>query len=67
MTPPRTSVAIVDPDARIFERWTPAGERPTILADTITWQPAGASQAFTLDIRQFFEEVDRKAGAKRRI
>lgn len=46
---------IVDPDARVFERWTPAQERPDIVRDRLTWHPSGASLAFELDVREFFE------------
>ena len=46
---------IVDLDARVFERWTPASERPDIRRDTLDWTPAGAQSAFRLDVAMFFE------------
>ncbi len=40
---------IVDPDARLIERWTPADERPEILTDRLDWAFEG-SHLLTLDI-----------------
>ena len=37
-------------DARLVERWTPHGERPEIVSGRITWQPAGAAAAITMDL-----------------
>ncbi|HUQ80043.1 MAG TPA: Uma2 family endonuclease, partial [Gemmatimonadaceae bacterium] len=48
---------IVDLDARLFERWTPADERPELLAETLPWHPAGATTAFILDLPRYFESV----------
>jgi Uma2 family endonuclease len=48
---------IVDPDARLFERWRTGDERPEINAEQFTWQPDGNAPAFTLDIEQFFAGV----------
>jgi Uma2 family endonuclease len=31
---------IVDPDARIVERWSPDDERPAIVADLLIWHPS---------------------------
>ena len=30
---------IVDPDARLIERWTPSDTRPEILTDRVVWEP----------------------------
>lgn len=48
---------IVDLDSRIIERWRPGDERPEMLDAVLTWQPAGAGEALTLDLPDFFREV----------
>ncbi len=48
---------IVDPDARLFERWRPGDLRPEILAQRINWSPSGAAAAFDLDLGAFFARV----------
>ena len=48
---------IVDLDARIVERWKPGDERPEVLDDVLTWQPAGATDALRLDLPTYFREV----------
>jgi Uma2 family endonuclease len=48
---------IVDLDARLFERWKPGDERPELLAETLTWLPAGAATPFTLDLPPFFAAI----------
>jgi Uma2 family endonuclease len=48
---------IVDLDARLFERWTPADTRPELITEALSWHPAGAVTAFTLDLPTFFESV----------
>lgn len=48
---------IIDPDARLFERWRRGEERPEILTEHIGWVPAGATQPFALDLRAFFARV----------
>ena len=48
---------IVDPDARIVERWRPDDDRPDVLATRIDWLPVGASAPFTLDLVAYFAEV----------
>ncbi len=45
---------IVDPDARLIERWRPADERPEVLSDRLTWKPASAAEPFLLDVQEFF-------------
>ncbi len=32
---------VVDPDARLVERWTPADSRPEIITDRLTWTAGG--------------------------
>jgi Uma2 family endonuclease len=52
---------VVDLDARLIERWTPTDARPEIIDDTLSWHPAGAAAAFTLDLAVFFADVHRDA------
>lgn len=48
---------IVDPDARLFERWRPGDDRPEICVGTFAWQPPDELPAFTLDVEHFFADV----------
>ena len=48
---------IVDGDAEAFEVWHPDDARPAIQDEHLTWQPAGAPEPFSLDVREFFVEV----------
>ena len=48
---------IVDLDARVIERSTPADARPEILAEHIQWQPQGASGPLTIDLALYFANV----------
>ena len=48
---------IVDPDARVIERWRPHDKRPEILAHTIEWQPDPATPALAIDLPAFFAEA----------
>lgn len=48
---------IIDLDARLFEHWTPADDRPALVTDTLAWQPNGATTPFALDIRAYFASV----------
>ena len=48
---------IVDPDARVIERWRPADSRPEILVDRMTWQPDGTTEPMTIELAAFWEEV----------
>jgi Uma2 family endonuclease len=48
---------IVDLDSRVVERWRPADERPEVLAETLAWMPAGATEPLVLDLRSLFTEV----------
>ena len=52
-----TEYWIVDPDARLFERWRGADERPEISATLFSWQPADDVPAFVLDLDVFFNDV----------
>lgn len=48
---------IVDPSARLVERWTPNDSRPEILVDVLEWNPASATEPFRLDLAAFFRSV----------
>ena len=48
---------IVDPDARLFERWRPGDDRPEICIGAFTWAAPDDVPAFTLDVEQFFADV----------
>ena len=48
---------IVDPDARVIERWRPGDKRPEILVDRIDWQPEGAIEPMTVELSKFWDEV----------
>ena len=48
---------IVDLDARLFERWTPADTRPEMLTDALQWRPSGAETTLTIVIPEFFVAV----------
>lgn len=45
---------IVDPDARVVERWTLTEDRPQILDQVLTWQPLARSPALRLDLPELF-------------
>lgn len=45
---------IVDPDAGLVERWTPADERPEIITDRLRWQPAGAAGELVIALAPIF-------------
>jgi len=48
---------VADLDARVFERSTPDEPRPEVLADSITWHPAGAVHPLIVDLPEFFRDV----------
>jgi Uma2 family endonuclease len=48
---------IVDDMSQTIERWTPDDERPELIAETLVWHPAGATDPFVLDLVQFFKDV----------
>jgi Uma2 family endonuclease len=48
---------IVDLDARLFERWRPHDERAEIITQVLEWHPAGATEAFRLDLARYFADV----------
>ncbi len=48
---------IVDPHARLVERWRPDDTRPEILARQLTWQPRADVTPLTIDLPEFFAEA----------
>jgi len=48
---------IVDLDARVIERSTPADERPELIVDTLLWRPEGAAAPLVIDVPALFAEV----------
>jgi Uma2 family endonuclease len=48
---------IIDPAARVIERWHPTDDRPEIVSDRVVWTPAGATESFVLDLAVYFSEV----------
>jgi Uma2 family endonuclease len=47
---------IVDPEARLVERWRPQDTRPEVLLDNITWQPEAAVAPLTIELATLFGE-----------
>jgi Uma2 family endonuclease len=48
---------IVDPGARLVERWMPDDERPAMIDDRITWQPDGAGEPLSIDLVTLFAKA----------
>ncbi len=48
---------LVDLDSQLIERWMPGDDRPQICAAWVTWQPAGAGEAFKLDVAALMRAV----------
>jgi Uma2 family endonuclease len=48
---------IVDNDARIIERWTPASDRPEIVTTSLAWAPEAAAAPFELDVVALIAEL----------
>ena len=51
---------VVDPDARVVERWRPDDDRPEIVTGTLTWQPEPSVPPFALALEEFFDDVLRE-------
>ena len=49
---------IVDIDAQLVERWTPADERPEIITGQLRWRPARASSELVIDLAAIFAALD---------
>lgn len=48
---------VVDANSHLVERWLPPDERPEVLSETLTWQPAGASEALAIDLAELFRDA----------
>lgn len=48
---------IVDPDARLIERWRPNEERPDVITDRLRWTPDANVAACELDVAEYFADV----------
>ena len=48
---------IIDLDARLIERWTPADERPEILRERLVWRDPVTDAELVLDVERFFADV----------
>jgi Uma2 family endonuclease len=48
---------VIDLDARVFERSRPGENRPEVLAETLTWHPAGAHEPLVIDVAAYFADV----------
>lgn len=48
---------IVDPDARVIERWRPEDTRPEVLSELLTWQPDPAHLPLEVDLPALFRET----------
>ncbi len=48
---------IVDLDARMLERWTPARETPDVSRTSLDWKPPGAELPLTIDLTVLFERI----------
>lgn len=48
---------VVDPDARVVERWRPGDERPDLLDGAIAWQPDASLPSLVIDLPALFAEL----------
>ena len=48
---------IVNPDRRLVELWTPDRELPDIERGEVMWHPAGAAQAFAINLDDLFRPI----------
>ena len=48
---------IVDPDARVIERWRPQDERPEVASELLEWRPAADTPALALNLPELFAEA----------
>ena len=48
---------ILDPDARVVERWRQGDDRPEIVAERLSWQPFPEQPPFELSVPEFFDEA----------
>lgn len=48
---------IVDPEARLIERWRPEDTRPEVLLEQVVWHPNQSIEPLVLDLAGLFGEV----------
>lgn len=48
---------VVDPDARLVERWRPGDERPEVLDREVAWQPAPTVAPLVIDLPVMFDQL----------
>lgn len=48
---------IIDPDARVVERWRPDDANAAVLDGTIVWRPAGAADELVIHLPTYFRRV----------
>jgi len=49
------------PGSRVIGRWRPPDARPEVLGGALSWQPAGATQALTVDLAGLFARINGEA------
>jgi Uma2 family endonuclease len=48
---------MVDADAQLVERWSPAMTFPAFERERLAWHPDGAGEPFTLDLAELFRPL----------
>ena len=48
---------IVDPDARVIERWRPSDERPEVASEILEWRPTPDAPPLLIDLPPLFAEA----------
>jgi Uma2 family endonuclease len=48
---------IVDPEARVIERWRPDSTAPEIIRETLEWSPVESHAPLTLDVAAYFAKA----------
>ena len=48
---------VIDPEEEVAELWHPADEFPRIERQRLVWHPAGATEPFSLELRELFRPI----------
>jgi len=48
---------VVDPEARVIERWFPEKEEPETFSETMEWRPRGSKSPFVIDVKALFVRI----------
>jgi Uma2 family endonuclease len=48
---------LVDPEARLVERWRPRDTEPEVLLTTLAWQPDASREALEVDLEALFRDA----------